>query len=1113
MNDKVDVTDIEKKINKIMELTGASKDKAIVALHDCANELDKAIDMILEGDSINESEWKSQARKKKPKVAGGKDAEQSGGKGHLNGDAKRGAPGNRQQAGRPLRGKNQQIAVASTDRDKSFGPKQPSDRPRRADWKATNNDESSAASQKESEPIDENSKVDEWDNDAGTATSTSRDQTQGSRDRGKSFGNDGQSYSRSQRFPANRDSQDGRPERRPPSTRGPYNQRNFGTGGDRNHPMSNQRDRPGGERRNNYPNKNFTKKPGGYQSSIDTWSNVTAVSADPNNRSHDFAQMTVGNWSDVVSSTAGASSVQPSTAAAQPPAAANTAADPDLSENDEWAEPSANLIEPTKVFNKDNQSAASIVAGNLSTQPTKPDDHQLPKMPNLASIVSGVKPVPQPAAQQPQPPTVQAPAAQHHKQSPSQKPAATQQPINLHHSRNNEPLSNSSNHPMSSSQPASQLHHKASQPQQPSAPHHQPQPQRHQPTNQQQQQNKIDLAALLKSSQPNQQQSAQQQQQQLGNLPSDQMNKLIRGNIQQQAQQQQAQRNNQSEPNAYGAALLQSLQQRVVHEMDNKSSNISDFVSQQISSKNLVNIPSSNYGAQNAQLHFDNQPHHLHHQGAGDSATIDQKSLIEKKRRQTKIPETAVEMPNSDHISSLNVQFGALDFGADSYLNDDQITNKPANFMNNSRDKRDQSSSLLGTVRGGQAAADKQSHQTKDILSNIDHHQQHLQDNLMQHHQEHSRNKQPAGYQKSSASLYSGGNQQHNENSMNSYKNTSYGSNQNDSHSTSTMYPPNLQNYGGYPVNSYGGSANHAASNSQAANQNSVNTSQKINLKDLDTSSTGHNNSNASISTTSGSLGLVTNNTTVTTNVLKNSLTATGKGNMQQPNMAQQPNVAPLLGTPQYIMSQPGLSAFYAAPVYDIPMQAQDHTFRYNQNAQDVKYSRSDAQDGQSSHGSVQSTQAPVTQTPNHQIFGQFPPYFFYTGMMAQSLYQTPPQSVPFLPVQPNPASAGNQPHANSNHSTGFPPKGAQNQSAYSASAYSSAGYDPSLGQLQGQDYGKQSYSSGPNNSQAQQKGNQMSSGGSNDLTNSNMYTKSHAQLTKVRVWDSLLSLHFESLL
>lgn len=179
-------------------------------------------------------------------------------------------------------------------------------------------------------------------------------------------------------------------------------------------------------------------------------------------------------------------------------------------------------------------------------------------------------------------------------------------------------------------------------------------------------------------------------------------------------------------------------------------------------------------------------------------------------------------------------------------------------------------------------------------------------------------------------------------------------------------------------------------------------------------------------------------------------------------------------------------------------MQPTDHSFRYNQNAPDVKYSRTDAQDGQSSHGSVQSTQAPVTQTPNQFFTNQFPPYFLYTGMMAQSLYQTP-ASVPFLPVQPNPASAGNQPHANSNHSSGFPPKGAQNQSAYSASAYSSAGYDPSLGQLPGQDYGKQNYSGGPNNSQqAQQKGNQMTSGGSNDLTNSNMYTKPHAQLTKV---------------
>jgi len=97
MNDKVDVSEIEKKINKIMELTGASKDKAIVALHDCANELDKAIDMILEGDSINESEWKSQARKKKPKVLPGASDTSV----NLNGDSKKGGKGRRE----PGRGK------------------------------------------------------------------------------------------------------------------------------------------------------------------------------------------------------------------------------------------------------------------------------------------------------------------------------------------------------------------------------------------------------------------------------------------------------------------------------------------------------------------------------------------------------------------------------------------------------------------------------------------------------------------------------------------------------------------------------------------------------------------------------------------------------------------------------------------------------------------------------------------------------------------------------------------------------------------------------------------------------------------------------------------------
>ena len=66
--DKTDVAELQVKVEKIIELTGASRDDAVVALYDCDNELDKAIDMILEGDISNETEWQSTGKKRKPKT-------------------------------------------------------------------------------------------------------------------------------------------------------------------------------------------------------------------------------------------------------------------------------------------------------------------------------------------------------------------------------------------------------------------------------------------------------------------------------------------------------------------------------------------------------------------------------------------------------------------------------------------------------------------------------------------------------------------------------------------------------------------------------------------------------------------------------------------------------------------------------------------------------------------------------------------------------------------------------------------------------------------------------------------------------------------------------------
>lgn len=67
MSDKKDENDLKPKIEQIIELTGASRDDAAVALYDCDNDTAKAVEMILDGDSLD-SEWQSTGRKKKTKA-------------------------------------------------------------------------------------------------------------------------------------------------------------------------------------------------------------------------------------------------------------------------------------------------------------------------------------------------------------------------------------------------------------------------------------------------------------------------------------------------------------------------------------------------------------------------------------------------------------------------------------------------------------------------------------------------------------------------------------------------------------------------------------------------------------------------------------------------------------------------------------------------------------------------------------------------------------------------------------------------------------------------------------------------------------------------------------
>lgn len=63
--DNSDDAEIQKKIDQVVELTSSTRDQAAVALHDCHYDIEKAVDMILEGDqAIVENQWKSAGKKK-----------------------------------------------------------------------------------------------------------------------------------------------------------------------------------------------------------------------------------------------------------------------------------------------------------------------------------------------------------------------------------------------------------------------------------------------------------------------------------------------------------------------------------------------------------------------------------------------------------------------------------------------------------------------------------------------------------------------------------------------------------------------------------------------------------------------------------------------------------------------------------------------------------------------------------------------------------------------------------------------------------------------------------------------------------------------------------------
>lgn len=490
---------------------------------------------------------------------------------------------------------------------------------------------------------------------------------------------------------------------------------------------------------------------------------------------------------------------------------------------------------------------------------------------------------------------------------------------------------------------------------------------------------------------------------------------------------------------AAGAQILQSLKQPVSqagYGQPNQS-----FINKQAadSIKSLVGIPTAAYSTTVAP------PGQLAEAKPVAAAAT---RPVNTNRRSTRIPETPVEMPTNDSVGSLGVQFGALDVNFSvpdvSVKSDIQTLNHKSAIPANATFEQ-QAKSVLATdmmkrhealAAKPEPAIDPRNAVAKHVKSAID------------------SVKGPDLYSVSGSQTEFKGNT--------AYPNAgSYSSYSGMAASTSAQF------------SAYANPSTYASSSYSTNNYPSVaHKNITSNLKDMD-SAAQHKSSPYDMQSPAGLV-----NSTQTTNVLKNSLSATGKGNMGNANMPRMPMTQ--LMHPSYIMGGMPSTAFY--PVYDPSMQmpptggqdAGGYAAAYNQSADASKFSRTDGvSDGSSGSSAGVSSQAPVvSQHSQQQFISPLPPgYGFYYMPSAPGLF--PPQGGPFVPLPP----------VSSAHASGAPgfPK-----ASYASHSYAATGYEATGMPIQA-DYTKaQAYGQNPNQHQTK-------SMPSNDLMGqSSSYNKSH---------------------
>lgn len=374
-----------------------------------------------------------------------------------------------------------------------------------------------------------------------------------------------------------------------------------------------------------------------------------------------------------------------------------------------------------------------------------------------------------------------------------------------------------------------------------------------------------------------------------------------------------------------GVALLQQLQQQAASSQASQVNkfSLSQYTKQATENiKSLVGIPTTTFSSTNASIisttNLDNQVSNLSSRSQLQTSNDNQAANLANSKpqrlsgkRPTKIPESAVEMPTNDSISSLNVQFGALPFDLGP-----ETSNVFQDVVNHVTSKSNQG------VTGGQAAGGSSSLTSAALLnaavsdnvfrrtdnsgtqstdtkaSNAASADLVLQNSVIGSQSisevglDPSKNSYGSKVLDSSrgkSNLYSNGQVQSQTSSssdISTYKNASYPQTDSSSSYVSSMVSygavsttaPYVYSSANQTVGAYSTGTNYSSNFQPTTTTHSSVSTQKIGMNDLDTTVTSqHKHSydlqNVSNIAAAGSLGLVSNST-VTTNVLKNSLTA-----------------------------------------------------------------------------------------------------------------------------------------------------------------------------------------------------------------------------------------------